>query len=153
MSIISTSISGRPKNAGPGGSGAAATGLKAIAHFAPAGNPAPIYRIFRRLSFDIGLAKWQEARLLEAEILLARGEVGNAVALVNEVRAAAGLAPVSSSLTAAQAEAALRTERKHELFMEGQRMLDMRRWGLFPQGWQASCVPIPAAEYATNPNL
>jgi hypothetical protein len=102
---------------------------------------------------NIGLAKWQEARLIEAEILLARGQVSSAVALMNEVRTAAGLAALSSTLTAAQAEAALRTERKHELFMEGQRMLDMRRWGLFPQGWQATCVPIPASELATNPNI
>jgi hypothetical protein len=99
------------------------------------------------------LGKWQEARLIEAEILLARGQVSNALALVNEVRVAAGLAPVASTLTAAQAEAALRNERKREFFMEGQRMLDMRRWNLFPTTWQASCVPIPASEIATNPNI
>jgi hypothetical protein len=105
------------------------------------------------LDTNMPIAKWQEARLIEAEILLGRGQVGDAVRLLNQVRADARLAPLAESLAAAQAEAALRTERKHELFLEGERMLDMRRWGLFPAGWKATCVPIPASEIATNPNL
>jgi hypothetical protein len=107
-----------------------------------------------KYAFDTNMAlgKWQEARLIEAEILLSRGDVAGAVALMDAVRAEAGLAPLGV-LDAAQAEAALRTERKHELFLEGERMLDMRRWGLFPAGWEATCVPIPASEIASNPNL
>ena len=106
-----------------------------------------------RFDTNMPIGKWQEARLIEAEIQLGRGNVDGSITLLNQVRAAAGLAPLASSLTAAQAEGALRTERKHELFLEGQRMLDMRRWGLFPQGWQATCVPIPASEVATNLNF
>ena len=48
---------------------------------------------------------------------------------------------------------ALKTERRHELFLEGHRMLDMRRFGEFPAGWQAGCVPVPRAELNNNPNL
>lgn len=102
---------------------------------------------------NVALGKWQEARLIEAEILIGRGDVNGAVQLLNQVRAAAKLAPLPGPFTAAQATAALRTERKHELFLEGERMLDMRRWGLFPQGWKSTCVPIPASELTTNPNL
>lgn len=99
------------------------------------------------------MGKGQEARLIEAEILISRGEVAAGVQALNQVRAAAGLAPLPADLSAAAATTALRTERKHELFLEGERMLDMRRWQLFPAGWQAGCVPIPGSEIAGNPNL
>ena len=102
---------------------------------------------------NVAAGKWQEARLIEAEILLGRGDVAGAIPLLNQVRAAAGLGALSGSLTAAEAVEALRAERKHELFLEGQRMLDMRRWELFPAGWSAQCAPVPAAEIAANPNL
>lgn len=102
---------------------------------------------------NVPLGKWQEARLIEAEILIQRGDVNGALVLMNQVRAAAKLAPLAGPLTAAQATAALRTERKHEFFLEAQRLVDMRRWGLFPATWKASCAPIPASELANNPNL
>lgn len=102
---------------------------------------------------DMTLGSWQEARLIEAEILLARGAVAAAVDRVNLVRAAAGVAPLAASLGAAEATDALRRERGLELFLEGHRMLDMRRWNQFPAGWQAACVPIPRSETDANPNF
>ncbi|HEX6940459.1 MAG TPA: RagB/SusD family nutrient uptake outer membrane protein [Longimicrobiales bacterium] len=102
---------------------------------------------------DFIIGKWQEARLIEAEIRLARGEVGRAIALMNEVREAAGLTPLSTSLNAAEAMQALRVERKYELFLEGRRMIDMRRWNEFPEGWQGTCIPVPQTERDANPNL
>ena len=102
---------------------------------------------------NVAVGKWQEARLIEAEILLGRGDAAGAVALINQVRVAAKVAPVSAGLSVAQATEALRAERKHEFFLEGQRMLDMRRWGLFPAGWQAGCAPIPASQLVNNTHL
>lgn len=102
---------------------------------------------------NMPLAKWQEARLIEAEILLRQGEVAQAVALLNEVRGAAKLEALGASLGQAEAWSALKRERRHELFLEGHRMLDMRRFEEFPAGWQAACAPLPRAETQNNPNL
>jgi len=103
---------------------------------------------------NMPLAKWQEARLIEAEILLLQGgQVPAAVALLNEVRAAAKLEALSPALTEEQTWDALKRERKMEFFLEGQRMLDMRRFREFPAGWQASCSPLPLAETGNNPNF
>lgn len=101
---------------------------------------------------DVVRGSWQEARLIEAEIRLDRGEVAAAEGLINQVRAAAGVPQVSVS-TAAEARQALRAERRYELFLSGERMLDMRRWDLFPVEWSASCVPLPRSEVDNNPNL
>jgi hypothetical protein len=102
---------------------------------------------------NMPMGKWQEARLIEAEILLGQGDVAGAVALMDAVRAAAELAPLAADLTAEQATAALRQERMYELFLEGHRMLDMRRWGEFPAGWGGACSPLPKAETENNPHL
>lgn len=102
---------------------------------------------------NMPMGDWQEARLIEAEVLLGRGEVANAVTLMNEVRAEAGLAALDTSMSASAATAALRVERQAEFFLEGMRMLDMRRWNLFPAGWQGDCSPLPLAETDNNPNL
>ncbi|HET7275193.1 MAG TPA: RagB/SusD family nutrient uptake outer membrane protein [Longimicrobiaceae bacterium] len=99
------------------------------------------------------LGKWQEARLIEAEVLLSQGQVEPAIVLMNEVRAAAGLEALSTTLSAAEAQAALRQERKYELFLDAHRMIDMRRWGLFPDGWGATCSPLPRSETDNNVNF
>lgn len=102
---------------------------------------------------NMPMGKWQEARLIEAEVLIAQGQIGEAVTAINLVRTAAKLAPLAGGLSAAEATAALRAERKLEHFLEGRRFIDMRRWELFPTGWQAACVPLPRAETNGNPNL
>jgi len=99
------------------------------------------------------MGTWQEARLVEAEALIRQGQPGPAVALLNAVRAAATLDPLPGDLDAAAAMTALRTERKMELFLQGRRYADMRRFGEFPAGWEAACVPIPRVEMENNPNL
>ncbi|TVP42130.1 MAG: RagB/SusD family nutrient uptake outer membrane protein [Gemmatimonadales bacterium] len=99
------------------------------------------------------VGKWQEARLIEAEARLAsEGEVGAAVALMNEGRAEWNLDPISSDISEAEAWEHLRTETMYELFLEGRRMILMRRWNEFPSGWQ-TCLPISGEEERTNPNL
>src|SRR5690606_25039616 len=101
---------------------------------------------------SLPLGKWQEARLIEAEAELRQGRPAAAVALLNEVRAAAGLAALDASLSEAAAWDALKLERKLELFLEGERMLDMRRFDEFPAGW-ATCSPLPRSETENNPNV
>ena len=101
---------------------------------------------------SIPVGKWQEARLIEAEVELRQGQPVAALTLLNEVRAAAGLEPLSLLLPEARAWEALKLERKYELFLEGERMLDMRRFDEFAAGW-ATCSPLPRSETDNNPNL
>ena len=99
------------------------------------------------------IGKWQEARLIEAEARLAsQGDVAGAVSLMNEGRAVWGLDPISTDISEAEAWEHLRTETMYELWLEGRRMLLMRRWNEFPSGW-ADCLPISGEEERTNPNL
>lgn len=105
---------------------------------------------------NIRSGSWQEARLIEAETLLEgpSADVSGAIALMNQVRAAADLEALSPGVSAEQAREFLRAERKHELWLEGgTRYGDMRRWGLFPSGWGASCIPFPRPETDSNPNI
>ena len=102
---------------------------------------------------NMPMGTWQEARLIQAEVRLSQGQVAEGVALMNEVRTAWGMDSLSPSMTAAEAQAALEHERMAELFLMGQRMLDMRRWNLFPAGWEGECSPLPRAETDNNPNF
>jgi hypothetical protein len=102
---------------------------------------------------DWVIGNWQEARLIEAEILIESGDVDDAITLMNAVRAAAGLTDIPLGLTADEARSHLRDERAFELFLHARRYSDMRRWGEFPAGWGASCIPISREEKDSNPNL
>jgi len=102
-------------------------------------------------NFVVG--SWREARLIEAEVLLGRGDTEDALALVNQVRADWGLDPVATDQSEEDALETFREERKRSLWLEGRRMPDMRRWGLFPDGWGAQCLPISREERNSNPNL
>lgn len=99
------------------------------------------------------IGKWQEARLIEAEALLeSEGDVAGAIELVNEVRAEWDLEPRSTGVSEEEAREHLRTETMYELWLEGRRMVLMRRGGEFPADW-ADCMPISGEEERTNPNL
>lgn len=102
---------------------------------------------------NMPMGTWQEARLIQAEVLLTQGQVAGAVDLMNQVREASGMDALDTSMSPAEALEALQHERMAELFLMGQRMLDMRRWGLFPSGWEGECSPLPRAETDNNPNF
>lgn len=80
---------------------------------------------------NIAVAKGTEMRLIEAEAALIAGNVGDAVASINEVRAHHGLAPVSAS-TIDEGWELLMKERGIELWLEGRRAADLRRWASTP---------------------
>ena len=99
------------------------------------------------------IGNWQEARLIEAEILLGQGSVVPALELLNDVRAAAGLPALDLNLSQDEAWRWLRQERAYELFLHARRYNDMRRWGEFPADWGSTCIPISREEKDSNPNL
>jgi hypothetical protein len=71
----------------------------------------------------------EELLLIRAEANIGQGNLGAAEADLNRVRAAAGLGPVS--LTAGNAADQLLHERMYSLFLEGHRMVDVRRYDRF----------------------
>lgn len=132
-------------------------------------------------STDVGLVRGTEMRLIEAEALLLQKNVTGAVAKINEVRtfrnsAAGGLAaadrklPMVAATTEAAAWNALMQERAIELWLEGRRLPDLRRWQKTPgfvnttvvregttrqnvlQTASPMCIPVGSFEDVSNPH-
>jgi hypothetical protein len=109
-----------------------------------------------------------EMRLVEAEGFLNGNQMGPAVDKINEVRALAGVDPIAPT-SMAEAWVLLKRERGIDLWLEGRRLGDLRRWqenntpgALDPKEVvgeashlqaQDLCVPISKAERDRNPNL
>lgn len=108
----------------------------------------------------IPIAKWQEARLITAEV--EGGQV--AVDAINALHAAAGLSDFGGG-TEAEIRAQVIEERRRELFLEGQHAYDIIRFDLplypavgspYPKGGvygDVRCLPLPDVERLNNPTL
>lgn len=72
-------------------------------------------------------------RLIEAEAMVVSGNYGGALAILNELRAAVGLSDLEPTTDSDMMLQYLLSERFAELFMEGQRALDLHRFGLTRQ--------------------
>ncbi|MGI9627845.1 MAG: RagB/SusD family nutrient uptake outer membrane protein [Longimicrobiales bacterium] len=123
---------------------------------------------------DIELSSYEEMQLIQAEALLVggAGNVGAAVAIIDGLRTAAGMA-ASGATTLDEAWTALKFERGIELWLEGRRLGDFFRWDRdatpgdldpleLPSGdqlvgshlvQQDLCFPISEGEQDTNPNI
>jgi len=112
------------------------------------------------------IARATEARLIVAETGIRTGDRAGAVTVINALHAAVGIpAYDSTGQTDTQVLAQVREERRRELFLESQRLGDMRRLNLpllpaigtpFPGGGTYSdqrCLPLPAVERNNNPNI
>jgi hypothetical protein len=123
-----------------------------------------------RQDSPIRLSSGWEMRLTEAEALLESGQWQAAMPLVNLHRVALGLDPWTAT-SLEEAWTMYKRERGIELWLEARRITDLRRWAdnnapgsLSPleeagnpasylDAGQSLCIPIPKAEYETNPNL
>lgn len=130
----------------------------------------PFYRQqkFTEESDEIEISAGTEMRLIEAEAELVNDNRDAAIAIINELRTAAGADSVSAS-SMEEAWGHLKRERGIVLWLEGRRMEDLRRWEasetpgqLAPEeipgdqshlDQQDLCFPIPTDEVETNPNL
>ncbi len=99
----------------------------------------------------VAITKWQEMALIRAEVKLGTGDVTGALTDINAVRSAAGLAAYANT-NPDSVRARLRTERAYEFFLEGKRLVDLRRYNQIPAG-RASFFPFPKNEIDTNPNV
>ena len=92
---------------------------------------------------------WQENNLILAELSALRGQSGDAVALVNAVRASHGIADLTTV-----DQTVIIQEREKELFCTGNRLVDQRRfnlWHLASDTWKY--LPITEDERNANENL
>ena len=119
---------------------------------------------FPSKSSPINLSSGWEMKLIIAEALLVGGDFQGAVDSLNVHRALLGLQPIPAPANAFEAGTALKRERGIELWLEGRRLGDLRRWrdnvapatpgdpGAEVVGRDV-CFPIARSEKQTNPNL
>ncbi|WP_396203635.1 RagB/SusD family nutrient uptake outer membrane protein [Gemmatimonas sp.] len=108
---------------------------------------------------SMNLASGWEMRLIEAEALLVGGDIAGAMAKINIRRGALSL-PLVTASSNTEAWEALKRERGIELWLEGRRMGDQRRWARLNRPGVSDdmtgrnlCFPIPLSELETNPNI
>ena len=109
---------------------------------------------------DFIFFRFADALLMKAEAHFRKGETGQALTIVNQIRATdpnnRGASPLASIT-----EQDLLNERGRELYWEGWRRQDLIRFGVFTTAWEWKPVsgvhrvmfPIPQRALDTNPNL
>lgn len=121
---------------------------------------------YATITSPVPVAKWAEAQLIIAEADVAAGRAGDAVTIINELHARAGIPPYDATgATDADVLAQIIEERRRELHLEGHRLGDIRRYGLplspppgapYPSGGtygDQKCFPLPDVERIHNPNI
>jgi starch-binding outer membrane protein, SusD/RagB family len=111
----------------------------------------------------IPFATGDEAQLIIAEAELAAGNLTAANTIINTFRTRAGQGAFNGT-TAAEVRAELIEQRRRELFLEGQHLGDLIRYGITPSPAVGSayhgsgtygnqlCMPLPDVEVRNNPN-
>ena len=107
----------------------------------------------------ITLSSGWEMRLIEAESKLVGGDAAGALAILNARRTGLTLAPVTAA-NDTEAWVALKRERGIELWLEGRRLGDFRRWAALSRPGVSDdmtgrdmCFATPRSEIETNPNF
>ena len=114
------------------------------------------------LASPINLVSGWEMRLIEAEVKLVAGDLDGALTSINGRRTALALAPVTAT-SLAEGWAALKRERGIELWLEGRRLGDLRRWAALSRPGALDpkeeipgrdlCFATPLSEKQTNINF
>ncbi len=84
---------------------------------------------YRDIGDDIPFFDSEEMRLIQAEAAWMDGDLATAQDIMNDLRAAAGLSALPASTDADEVKAYLLNERLAETWMEGHRVVDLRRLG------------------------
>ncbi|WP_373060147.1 RagB/SusD family nutrient uptake outer membrane protein [Gemmatimonas sp.] len=114
------------------------------------------------LSSPINLSTGWEMRLIEAEVKLVASDLAGALTSINGRRIALSLAPVTAA-NLTEGWAALKRERGIELWLEGRRLGDLRRWDALSRPGALDskeeipgrdlCFATPRSEKETNINF
>ncbi len=121
---------------------------------------------YAAITSPIPIAKWAEAQLILAEAAVAAHQLPTAEGIINVLHAKAGI-PAYDASGASEEEvlAQVIEERRRELFLEGHRFGDVRRYNLALDPAPGSayvnggtygdqrCFPLPDVERVHNPNL
>ena len=126
---------------------------------------------YNNVTDPINVVTGREMLLIRAEAFLRNGQLAEAMGFINDsLRATVGVAPWTAT-TLAEGWTRLKRERGIELWLEGRRLGDLRRWDaegtpgdldpledasnaatyLSPN--RSLCFPIPQSEIDTNPNV
>jgi len=128
------------------------------------GIPLFFQKKFPSMSSPIRLASGDEARLIIAEADIRGGTFAAADSIINSFRARGGQGAITSP-DSATASDSLFDQRRRELFLEGQHLFDLVRFGKTPSpaaGTQYQgggvygtqlCLPLPDVEKQNNPNF
>lgn len=129
--------------------------------------PDQVNRLWNQNKFASLVATYPIATGIEAQLILAEARGGAAgVAILNTLRARTGVAlPPLTAQEIANVDAAVAEERRRELFLQGNRWFDVKRFNL-PQVPAAGtlyakggvygdqrCWPLPDVEKLANPNF
>ena len=109
---------------------------------------------FTNLEDDVNQVSGWEMRLIEAEVHMRKGNLTEAMTLINAVRANAALDAVTAT-TAAKVQEHLLWERFAQLFLEGHRMYDLHRFNLVGTVLgtdRPTQYPLDGSEITLNPN-
>jgi hypothetical protein len=129
--------------------------------------PDQINRLWNQNKFASLVATYPIATGIEAQLILAEARGGAAgVSVLNTLRARAGVAlPPLTAQETANVDAAVAEERRRELFLQGNRWFDVKRFNLplvpaagalYAKGGvygDQRCWPLPDAETLANPNF
>ena len=109
---------------------------------------------------DIALVKGTEMLALRAEAALRTNDIAGAIDLLNQARAVAGMDPLATPGTLAEAWDILHFERGAITWLENRRLWDERRWfeATGPAHFdfladRDKCIPISKNETDSNPNV
>ena len=101
-------------------------------------------------SFNVVVYRYADVLLMRAEALAELGRTAEALALVNQVRQRAGVAP-AVAVTQEDVRQAVRRERRLELAFEFTRFYDLNRWGVLTDVLAPQGVTIDPAKVTTHP--
>lgn len=114
---------------------------------------------------DLMIFRYPDVVLMVAEAKQRTGDAAGALALVNDLRAARGAAPLAAMTLVNTGNVedpnTLLAERGRELYWESVRRTDLQRFGVYLKPWQYKpnddpkylIFPIPNSALAANPNL
>lgn len=123
---------------------------------------------YSALDTPIPIARYAEAQLIIADARLAANDLTGAAAAINAARATHPGLPLYSATgqSADSVKAQLIEDRRRELFLEGHRLGDLRRYGIpftpasgtsYPGGGGTygtqTCFPLPDVERINNPSI
>ena len=100
---------------------------------------------------NVPVFRFAEVLLIRAEALAQLGQLGEAKALADRVRARAGLDPLPDGLDQGALLQAIYKERRTELAFEFKRFYDLNRWGVLSERLAAQGVTVPAGTVTPHP--